>query len=189
MISTLVIQSTLIPAIITELTGIHDEDLSAFPTFQTVGGDFVKFVLENKKLWEETHFLSCNSVVFVAHKGTSFDVPFLFQHMKRYNVEEFDRLRDISFVLDTLQLARLMITRHKLPIPDNYKLSSLYYYVTTQTLEGAHRAHVDVSATVEIFRHPVFYDHRCDCIHKVNLDGQVIANAAERTITIRYVRS
>jgi DNA polymerase III epsilon subunit-like protein len=173
-----------IPSHISDITGIYDEDVRSFSTFHTIGVDFVKFIMENKKVWEETHFLTCESVVFVAHNGKRFDVPFLFQHMTRYNVEEFDRLRDMSFVLDTLELSKAMVTRHSLPIPDAYKLSSLYYYVTTSNLEGAHRAHVDVSATVEIFRHPVFFEGRCDCIHKVNLDGQVISNLAERTIQV-----
>jgi DNA polymerase III epsilon subunit-like protein len=173
-----------IPTYISDITGIYDDDVKSFPTFHTVGTDFVRFIVENKSLWEETHFLSCDSIVFVAHNGKRFDVPFLFNHMKRHQVEEFDQLRDLSLVLDTMELAKKTVQKLSLPIPDSYKLSSLYYYITNTTLAGAHRAHVDVSATVELFRYEQFYNNRCDCICKVNLDGLPISRTTERTVQV-----
>lgn len=182
--SSLVKPPSSIPCFITDITGIDDEDVKSFPTFHTVGKDFATFINENKKLWEETHFLTCQCIVFVAHNGKRFDVPFLFHHMSRYKVTEFDKLKDLSFVLDTLELARNIVQKQSLPIPDKYTLSSLYYYVTKNTLENAHRAHVDVSATVDVLLYPLFFENRYDCIYKVNLDGLSIPKNVSRTVPV-----
>jgi DNA polymerase III alpha subunit (gram-positive type) len=176
--SSLVKPPVRIPSFITTITGIDDYDVQSFPSFKEVGTDFVKYIIENMKQWEKNHFLSCDCIVFVAHNGKIFDVPFLFQHFTRYEVDDFDMLREMSFGLDTLVLAKNVVKQHRLPIPEKYTLGVLYYYVTNRELENAHRASVDVSATVEILQHPVFFENRCQYITKVNIDGLPISSSA-----------
>jgi Transposase IS4 len=70
------------------------------------------------------------------------------------------------------------------PAPQNYKLSTIYQHVTGNEIgPNAHRAHVDVDATIPILLHPPFWTNQSEYIHKINVDGQITSNF----ITVAHV--
>jgi hypothetical protein len=79
-------------------------------------------------------------------------------------------------VLDTLEVAKAAVAMERFDsIPENYKLSSLYYYVTNEAIgDNAHRAAVDVSATVRVMSYFYFWKHRVPYIRKLDMLGNVV---------------
>ena len=47
-----------------------------------------------------------------------------------------------------MQLAQYSVRKNNLDKPNNYRLSTLYEYITSNELENAHTADADVDATV-----------------------------------------
>jgi len=172
-----------ISPVITEITGISNEDVADAPTFQVVGNDFIKFLKENcrKKQLIEMFGDSdndddsynhgdevMNDILLVAHNGSRFDVPFLFHSFRTYGID----ISGIPFKgqIDTLSLAKLLVKSPKRTVadgtadsviaPNNYQLSTLYKYVTGNSLDDAHHADADAHATVDILTFPKFWDNR-----------------------------
>jgi DNA polymerase III alpha subunit (gram-positive type) len=96
-----------IPALITGLTTITDDDVRDADDFSQVGKRFVGFIIENIRELE-TSGQTIQHVVLVAHNGRSFDIPFLFESMRKYKVDEWVSFLDsyTFFELETLHLAR-----------------------------------------------------------------------------------
>ena len=66
-----------------------------------------------------------------------------------------------TYVLDTMELARHVVRQIDCTIPDNYKLSTLQYYVTNEDVsDKAHRAMADVEATVKVLKFNPFWENR-----------------------------
>ena len=164
----------LIPNFISELTGITNNDVKDKATFEVIGKDFMEFIIDRMRLWEDENASFCRQLILVAHNGQKFDVPFLFEHFHRNGLSDWLQISDRLYLLDTLELAKHAIQKDNLPIPDNYKLSSLYYYCTKSELgESAHRADVDVEATQKVLSYVPFWNLRLGKIYKIDGFGKV----------------
>lgn len=64
-------------------------------------------------------------------------------------------------------------------VPSNYKLSTLYQFVTGNTITNAHRAYGDVKATCAVFKHETFWKERKESI--VELDLNTTTEQVEQT--------
>ncbi len=121
--STLVDPLRSLPPIITQITGIKDEDVAGQPTIDEVFPDFFKF---------------CDGAVLCGHNSKGFDMKFIYQEALRegyvFNHE----------VWDTLDIARMLVKN----VP-NHKLGTLCQHFGID-LTNAHRAYHDAIATAEL---------------------------------------
>ncbi len=115
--------TTAIPQEITELTGITDDMVKDAEPIKNLIPDFYKF---------------CENCVIIAH-NLDFDYKFLYMAGKKAGYD-FNNAR-----LDTLALARSAVKGLK-----NYKLKTLANHFNV-SLENAHRAVHDATATAEVF--------------------------------------
>jgi hypothetical protein len=129
------------------------------------------------------------NIILVGHNGKVFDIPFLFHQLSEHGIA--DRLfQDGRFGLgiDTLNVARKGICNDKsgIGVPSAYNLPTLYQFVTGLLPLTWHCAMADVKATATIFRFPIFWDTRYECvfdfsereweIHVATRQAQVTAN-------------
>ena len=121
--STFVKPSKHIPKEITTLTGITDDMVKDAPTINYVLPDFYKF---------------CYGATMVAH-NISFDISFIYNAAKKLSYN-FD-----NPLMDTLEMAH-----QKLPGLKNYKLGTIVERLNI-TLDNAHRAINDATATAKVF--------------------------------------
>jgi hypothetical protein len=79
------------------------------------------------------------------------------------------------YILDTLEIARSSVKELKLTIPQNYKLTTLYNYVTNlEPSANAHRAEADVSMLLSVLLYDTFWFHHTNYIHRIdNQTGKV----------------
>jgi Exonuclease len=158
--------------------------------FHVVGKDFVCFLSEKIQEWEDENLTICNQFVFVTHNGRRFDVPFLCKHFERFNILEWEKFLEHFdlYLLDTLELSKFSIKENDefLPIPENYKLLTLYLYCTREVHDDdtAHRAEADVQATTRVLLYRDFWKHRKMCIHKGSPSGSVVTKQRERDFNI-----
>lgn len=123
-----------IPARITEITGITDEDVAGAPREAEVLGQFADF---------------CRGSVLVAH-NIEFDAAFISNGGDRHGID-FEIVRQ----LDTLTMARGkpgsagLIARNEVA---NFKLTTLTQYLGIKH-QDAHRAMADVEATALLLDH------------------------------------
>ncbi|MCX9190838.1 endonuclease [Carbonactinospora thermoautotrophica] len=122
---TLVDPGTPIPPFITVLTGITDQMVAGAPGIADVLPRFLEFA---------------GGSVLVAHNAP-FDVGFL-----KHACAQHGYAWPGSPVLDTVQLARKLLTRDEVP---NYKLATLARYFRSASVP-AHRALADARATVDV---------------------------------------
>lgn len=122
---TLLDPGTAIPPFITVLTGITDAMLVGAPRIESVLPAFLEFV---------------HGAVLVAHNAP-FDVGFL-----RRNAQRLDLPWPNPAVVDTVQLARRVVTRDEAP---NHKLASLAALFRAG-VRPTHRALDDARATVDV---------------------------------------
>ena len=159
--SSLIRPPSPIPTFITELTGITQEMVEDKEDFATTIKEFFKFIEDRRHAIEETTSSPANHVVFVGHNAVRFDFPFLLNELKRNNLLSLLQSPAYGYAVDTLVLAKIAVRTQNLAIPSSYKLSSLYEYITNDTLgDSAHRALADVKATSAIFRHRPFWSVR-----------------------------
>jgi DNA polymerase III epsilon subunit-like protein len=119
--------------------------------FDVVGIDFFKFIVQKVHEYENDNDRIVTNYVFVAHNGRIFDVPFLFACIQRYAVPIPFEMLGSMYVLDTLEVARSSVRELKSTIPSNFKLTTLYNYVTNITpLDNAHRAEADVTMLLSV---------------------------------------
>lgn len=125
---TLINPQTPLSPFIVELTGITDQMLTEAPSVETILPILFEF------------FGSPEEVVFVAHNAP-FDLSFLkaASALHGYIWPDFR-------VLDTVKLARLVLTREDVA---NYQLGTLAQYFNTQ-VAPSHRALDDARATVDV---------------------------------------
>jgi DNA polymerase III alpha subunit (gram-positive type) len=76
-----------VPADIVDLTGITDDLLKEERMFEEVGKDFLKFLFDKIEDHEVSVEKTFRYVIFVAHNGKVFDVPFLFKQLHKYNID------------------------------------------------------------------------------------------------------
>lgn len=121
-----------------------ETDFSIDPYAQEKHGISKDFVIENgvllRDVWDEiSEFIEDCDIL--SYNGNSFDVPMLYNNLKRYNLE-FDFVSRKYY--DSMIVERKRI---------QYKLSETYKRYTGKELEDAHDAIVDVRATIQVFKH------------------------------------
>lgn len=121
-----------------------ESDFSIDPYAQEKHGISKDFVIENgvllRDVWGEiSEFIGDCDIL--SYNGNSFDVPMLYNNLKRYNLE-FDFVSHKYY--DSMIVERKRI---------QYKLSETYKRYTGKELEDAHDALADVRATVQVFKH------------------------------------
>ena len=174
--SSLVLPLSKIPHLITIITGISNEDVSKEQHFDKVGNDFLIFIKQNVTNYEKDNNIKIKHIIFVAHNGIRFDIPFLYQKIRVYNIELFYLMESKFYILDTIHLSKTTIKEKKLNIPDNYKLSSLFYYCTGKEPTTSHRASGDVDSTINILLFKEFWNERSKHIHKIDIMGTIKKN-------------
>lgn len=121
-----------------------ETNFSIDPYAQEKHGISKDFVIENgvllRDVWGEiSEFIGDCDIL--SYNGNSFDVPMLYNNLKRYNLE-FDFVSRKYY--DSMVVERKRI---------QYKLSETYKRYTGEELEDAHDALADVRATVQVFKH------------------------------------
>ncbi len=162
-----------IPYLVTQITTITNAQVANQPLFATVANDFVRFIFQRVKDWEEKEKSTVSNIVLVAHNGYKFDVPFLMRKYLQGHVSAINTIIRKLYALDTMVLAKQVVKKKQMRIPDNYKLKCVYNYCTRKKMKNAHRADVDVEATVSILQYRPFWTERERFIYKVNEDGSV----------------
>lgn len=114
----------ILPAKITELTGITDEMLATGKMPKTVLEEFVKFVGDN---------------VIIGH-NVNFDLGFLYDKCKKY----------LNYYLNNDYIDTLYLARKLVPNSYNHKLGTLAKLFNI-SYEGAHRGLKDVEITYEVY--------------------------------------
>jgi DNA polymerase III epsilon subunit-like protein len=164
---------TPIPYLITDLTGITNEDVMDHPNFEAVGKDFFRFIKQNIVSWEGDNKCKIQHIVFVAHNGIRFDIPFLYEKSRVARIDMFFILQNKFHIIDTMYLYKGVVKEKKLNLPDNYKLSGLYYYCNQREPPISHRAEGDVESTISILLFKEFWSERQKYIYKVDNMGTV----------------
>ena len=159
------------------ITGITNAMLEGKPDFNAVGKDLIGFVQNTKSVFEEEKGITVEHVILVAHNGKRFDIPFLFARFDANEIEVPSFMKVYS--IDTMLLAsRSIVSAPRSDVPLNYKLQSLYTFVTGgETLMNAHRAISDAKATVHVFQYQMFWDNREECIFPIDLQVEGHQNA------------
>lgn len=114
-----------IPADVTAIHGIRDEDVAGEKTFKELAPELLRFI---------------GNADFAGFNSNKFDMPML--------AEEFLRA-DVEFDLEGRRLVDVQNIFHFME-PRN--LSAAYKFYCGQPLENAHSAQADVTATYEIFK-------------------------------------
>lgn len=113
-----------IPAESTDIHGITDQQVATAPTFATIAEGVYKFIADNH----------------IAGYNVRFDIQVL--------MSEFHRL-GIKWDISGLMIVDPMVTLRVMEPRDQ---SSVYKYYTGKTLDCAHDAKADITATLEIAR-------------------------------------
>lgn len=116
-----------LPARISMLTGITQDQLKDCPTFEELAPTFLEFLGDS---------------IVVGH-NVKFDINFLNSGLERANFPILS-----NAFLDTLSMAKKIIPRE---VP-NFKLSTLAQYCRSES-SPTHRAYADVEATIEVFHY------------------------------------
>jgi len=123
--------------------GITLEQLQTCQSFESAWKEFTAFC---------TQF---NVTVLIGHNAIGFDYQMI--AAQRYHNEAIAWPSSISYVVDTLNIAKLLKKDGKIA-PASCKLSDLYQYVASIALEGAHDALVDCVALVSVLKSPKFIE-------------------------------
>lgn len=114
-----------IPDVVSKIHGIYDKDIVNEKTFRQLAPELLKFI---------------GNADFAGFNSNKFDIPML--------AEEFLRA-EVDFDLDGRRLVDVQNIFHFME-PRN--LSAAYKFYCGQTLQNAHSAEADVTATYEIFK-------------------------------------
>jgi DNA polymerase III epsilon subunit-like protein len=161
--SELVNPSWPIPPFITELPTITNDIVSTAQSFPEVAGNFFEFTHRHANKYSVGHEnIEVQHIIFVAHNGKVFDIPFLIQQLSVNGmVDTFLQDKRIGFGIDTMTLARKSIRANRTAgIPVAYNLGALYQYITGQPPTVSHRALADVKATIIVLFHQIFWENR-----------------------------
>jgi DNA polymerase III epsilon subunit-like protein len=157
--------TTPIPPFITELTSITNDDVRTAERFPSVGDAFIRFMQQHA----DEHDGPIDHIILVGHNGKVFDIPFLVQQLSVHGMaERFFQDGRFGFGIDTLKVARKGIQDDKsgIGMPTAYNLPTLFQFVTGSLPPTWHRAIADVQATTTIFRFPVFWETRKECVFR-----------------------
>jgi DNA polymerase III epsilon subunit-like protein len=177
-----------IPAIISELTGIRNEDVEGAAEFKTTATNFFEFITGKTTLFESENDTAIHDIILVAHNGKRFDIPFLLSAMDRYQLTNlWSGDRRFRLAIDTMELSKKTVQSvGQIAIPTSYSLGKLYQYVTGQTLDSAHQAENDVQATVKVLKHGPFWQNRKSCLFSFRMTSVAsvasVASGAQTTI-------
>jgi DNA polymerase III epsilon subunit-like protein len=162
---------------ITSLTGITNEMVAGAPPFRWVINEFFEFVQGLCSNFSSTTSTSIEKVVFVAHNGRVFDVPFLLRSLEKHNLRHlwFNNPR-FGPILDTLDIAR-KIFNNSPQSPSNLKLGTLFQFLTGRAMETSHRALGDVKGLYTVFRSEIFWNNRKECLQSTSVYGVVVSSA------------
>ncbi len=119
-----------IPTTIVQLTKITQQMVNNKPAFNVIGNDWVKHNVNILRDYEKEKGWEVENVIFVAHNGRRFDVPFLLHQMKAFNVSWPNQLINNFYLIDTWDLALHSVRKYKMSIPNKYTLGSLYFHCT-----------------------------------------------------------
>lgn len=119
-----------IPDRISKIHGIYANDIKNSPTFKQIAPDLIRFI-------DNSDFAGFNS--------NKFDVPML--------IEEFLRC-EIEFEINDRKLIDVQNIFHFME-PRN--LSAAYKFYCNKTIQNAHSAEADVTATFEVFKAQLIY--------------------------------
>ncbi len=156
-----------IPEIITQITGISNEDVKGKPKLTEVGEEIKKFIE------------GCD---LAGYNSNKFDIPFLVEELARVGIDLAVRERKL---IDVQNIFHKMEPR---------TLSAAYKFYCDQELINAHSADADTRATYEIFkaqveRYPDLEGKDLDYLHKftnmhntVDLAGRLVYNDKEEVI-------
>jgi DNA polymerase III epsilon subunit-like protein len=157
--------TTPIPPFITELTSITNDHVSTAERFPAVGDAFIRFMQQHA----DEHQGHIDHIILVGHNGKVFDIPFLVQQLSVHGMaERFFRDGRFGLGIDTLRVARKGIQDDKSGngVPTAYNLPTLFQFVTGSLPPTWHRAMADVQATTTIFRFPLFWETRKECVFR-----------------------
>ena len=171
-----------IPPMITELTGISNEQVASAPAFPEVIFNFVFFMRQSATTFQVEKRTRIDNIILVAHNGKRFDIPFLLTSMKRYNLPDmWSEEERFGFSIDTLELSKkgIQSVASWRSVPNSYGLGALYQYVTGTELQSAHRALNDVDATSQILQYTPFWNVRKVCLFDFRTVPTIQANAVQ----------
>jgi len=114
-----------IPAAVSKIHGIYDEDIANAPTFKDLAPALLRFI---------------GNADFAGYNSNKFDIPLL--------AEEFLRA-EADFELEGRRLVDVQNIFH---IMEPRNLSAAYKFYCGKAIENAHSAEADVMATYEVFK-------------------------------------
>jgi DNA polymerase III alpha subunit (gram-positive type) len=135
-----------IPVIVTNMTGVRQEDVAHAPTLREVWSAFGEWLTV-----QNSH--SPAPIILIAHNAT-FDIDILLHGLARLGMgirdiaEDLVKGRCVELFVDTLALSRRVFPKATVP---NHKLGTLYHHCTGRDLDGAHDALVDVKGLYTVF--------------------------------------
>ena len=93
-------------------------------------------------------------VVFIAHNGDAFDIPFLLRALDWNDLSQlWQENNSVGSTLDTLKIARAVFSASNEDAkPTNNKLAMLYQFFTGSEMEGNHCALDDAKALYASFQ-------------------------------------
>ena len=137
--------------------------VASAPCFSTVATEFFDFIQANVEFYQTSTGKKISQVVFVAHNGHAFDIPFLLRSLERNNLRHlWTDSNLLGLPLDTLHVACDVFSDPAAAKPTNNKLATLYQFFTGSELQGNHWAMEDVKALyIILVRKPLVWDRRC----------------------------
>ena len=153
---------TKIPGVIVDLTGITEQMVKDCRPFSVVIQEFFAFIDEKVQyLNEEFQHKTTEHIILVAHNGKRLDIPFLKDELCRNQLSHLLSPPRYGYALDTHIIAQKSVAKYHLSVPQSYKLSDLFEYVSSSKMgSDSHRALVDVKATSTVLRFQKFWDKR-----------------------------
>lgn len=168
--------------IVTRVTGITNEMVAGAPPFRWVLNEFFEFIQGSVSEFSRKTGIHIDKVIFVAHNGRVFDVPFLLANLERNNLQYLLVGNPLyGLQIDTLDIARKLF-RNTLQCPTDNELGSLYQFFTGREMESAHRAVSDVRGLYTIFRSQNIWNNRKYCCHNFYVSRSNVPPPVARTL-------
>jgi DNA polymerase III epsilon subunit-like protein len=153
------------------LTGISNEMVQSAPIFSVVVVQFFDFINGVVRNFSSSTSTTIEKIILVAHNGRVFDVPFLIRSLHRHDLQNLWEDDRYGYTIDTLQIAERVFHSNATRKPTNFKLGTLYQFVTGNEMENSHRAMSDVKALYTIFRNDLFWGSRKGSVQSSIVDG------------------
>jgi DNA polymerase-3 subunit epsilon len=150
-----------IPAEVTKIHGITDEDVSGKPTFKELGHEIAAFI---------------GNADLAGYNSNKFDVPLL--------AEEFYRA-GIDFDVQSRNLIDVQNIFHQM---EQRTLSAAYRFYCDKNLENAHSAEADTIATYEILKAQLDRYKDADFTDKEGKTSKPVVNDMEKLSVFTTVR-